>query len=52
VGILLICLAFAYVIYASVGLVTAQTRIFPENPKPGESKPQAPVDPGPNRTRD
>lgn len=45
-GILLICLAFAYVIYASVGLVTAQTRIFPENPKPGEPKPRAPGESG------
>lgn len=45
-GILLICLAFAYVIYASVGLVTAQTRIFPETPKPGEPKTRAPGDPG------
>lgn len=46
-GILLICLAFAYVIYASVGLVTAQTRIFPDNPKPGDSKSGAPRDPAP-----
>ena len=35
-GILLICLAFGYVIYASVSLVTAKTRIFPpDQDKPG-----------------